>query len=122
MPAHKHNLPIEQGATFCDQVTWRTGPSKSSLIPVDLTGCKARAQVRPEIDSPEVLLELTTENNRIALGGPSGVVAIEIDAVTTAEIQWESGVYDLEIIFPGGRVTRFLFGGVTVSKGVTRDQ
>ncbi|WP_120967060.1 hypothetical protein [Comamonas sp. lk] len=121
MPAHKVKLQINQGATFVDRVIWRTGATKATLAPVDLTGCRARAQVRSDIDSPDVLLEMTTENGRIVLGGPSGEIHITIDAATTAAFQWESGVYDLEIIFPNGQVTRFLEGGVTVSKGVTRD-
>lgn len=121
MPAHKHKLKIEQGATFSDEVVWRTGATPASITPVDLTGCKARAQVRSDIDSSDVLLEMTTENGRIVLGGVSGGIHITIDAATTAAFQWESGVYDLEILFPDGKVMRFLEGGVTVSREVTRD-
>ena len=119
MPAHKLPLKIDQGATYDKVLTWKTG-TKAAAVPVDLTGCTARAQIRSEIDSPIVLLELTTENGRIHLGGPAGTIRILIDATTTAAIDWESGVYDLEIVFAGGRVDRRLAGSVSVSKEVTR--
>lgn len=121
MPAHKLNLEIEQGATFDHSVIRKSGDTVATAVPVDLTGCTARAQFRAEIESTEVLLELTTENGRIQLGGPAGTIRILIDASTTAAIAWESGVYDLEIVFAGGHVDRYLAGSVAVSKEVTRD-
>lgn len=121
MPAHKFKIALEQGATYDQLVIWKSGPKASTAVPMDLTGCRARAQFRAEIDSAEVLLELTTENGRIQLGGPAGTIRILIDAATTAAITWESGVYDLEIIFADGHVDRFMAGSVVVSKEVTRD-
>ncbi len=53
----KRKLTILQGATFRKRWTWKPGG-----VPMDFTGCKARMQVRAEIDSTVVLLELTTEN------------------------------------------------------------
>lgn len=120
MPAHKFPLKIDQGATYDKVLTWKTG-TKAVAVPVDLTDCTARAQIREEIDSSAVLLELTTENGRIQLGGPAGTIRILIDAITTAAISWESGVYDLEVVFPSGHVDRRLAGNVSVSKEVTRD-
>lgn len=121
MPAHKLNLKIEQGATFKELLTRKAGDKVATVVPVDLTGCTARAQFRSEIESTEVLLELTTENGRIQLGGPAGTIRILLDAATTAAITWESGVYDLEIVFADGHVDRYLAGSVAVSKEVTRD-
>ncbi len=121
MPAHKFKLEIDQGATYDKTLTWRVGSKAATAVPVDLTGCKARAQIRAEIDSVEVLLELTTENERIQLGGPDGTIRILIDAATTAAITWDSGVYDLEVEFADGTVVRRMAGGVSVSKEVTRD-
>lgn len=122
MPAHKLNLKIDQGATYDKVVTWKLGAKGATAVPVDLTGCTARSQIRAEIDSTAVLLDLTTENGRIELGGPDGTIRILIDATTTAAIDWESGVYDLEVVFAGGRVDRRLAGNVSVSKEVTRHE
>ena len=119
MPAHKVKLEIDQGATFDKKFTWKTG-TKANAVPVDLTGCKARAQVREEIDSDVVLLDLTTENDRIVLGGPTGEIRILISATDTAALQWTGAVFDLEIEFPDGTVVRRMAGSVAVSPEVTR--
>lgn len=117
MNAIKINLTIKQGATFKKVVTWQVG---KPLTPVDLTGCTARAQVREDIDSAEVLLELTTENHRVVLGGVAGTIELYVSAEDTALINWERGAYDLNIILANGEVVRRLEGSVSVSKGVTR--
>ena len=113
----KQNITIIQGATLDLLVTWRTG---DPATPVDLTGCTARMQIRSKVDSPDVLLELTTENGGITLGGAAGTVRRFVDATDTAAITWKSGVYDLEIEFPDGTVRRLISGGVSVSPEVTR--
>lgn len=45
----KRKLTILQGATFRKRWTWKPGG-----VPMDFTGCKARMQVRAEIDSTVV--------------------------------------------------------------------
>lgn len=121
MPAHKVNLDIEQGATFDKTYTWMSGASRDTAVPVDLTSCKARAQIREEIDSPDVQLELTTENGRIILGGPAGTIRLLVSAADTSAIDWDAGVYDLEVEFADGHVVRRMAGCVRVSQEVTRD-
>ena len=117
---HKVPLRIIQGATFDEIYVWKVGDSEENAIPVNLTGCVARAHVREKIESPAVLLQLTTENGRIVLGGASGSIQLLIAAADTSAINWKSGVYDLEIEFPDGRVVRRMYGGVSVSPEVTR--
>lgn len=112
----KLKFTIYQGATFRRPLRW-LNPDKT---PIDLTGCAARMQVREDIDAPAVLLELSTDNGRIALGGTAGTVELLVDAVTTAAIAWESGVWDLEIAHPGGDVTRLAEGPISVRREVTR--
>ena len=114
----KRKLTILQGATFRKRWTWRPGG-----VPMDFTGCKARMQVRAEIDSTVVLLELTTEIGGIILAAGPGTIDLYIGAIDTAVIAWESGVFDLEIIHPGALpddVTRIVQGTVSVSPEVTR--
>ena len=110
-------LQIYQGATFRKRLRW-LNPDQT---PIDLTGCTARMQVREEVESTAVLLELTTENGRIALGGTAGTVELLVDADTTAAITWGGGAWDLEIVHPGGEVTRLAQGSLCVSPEVTRD-
>ncbi len=113
----KLNFTIYQGATFRRRLRW-LNPDKT---PIDLTGCTARMQVREEIESTAALLELTTDNGRIALGGTAGTVDLLVDASTTAAIAWTGGVFDLEIVHPSGEVTRLAEGSCCVSPEVTRD-
>lgn len=115
----KRKLTIIQGATFRAAWIWKPGG-----VPMDFTGCKGRMQVRSDIDSPDVLLELTTENGGMTLGATPGEIALTQGATRTARgvLDWESGVYDVEIEHPGGpdEVTRFAEGPISVRREVTR--
>lgn len=113
----KLKFTIYQGATFRKRLTWKAG---TPAAPVDLTGCKARMQVRSAVESPTPLLSLTTENDGIALGGTDGTVDLFVSDEDTAGITWGDGVFDLEIEHPSGEVTRLAEGSVSVSPEVTR--
>ncbi len=117
MAAAKLKLAIEQGSTFRKVLTWKAG---TPAVPVDLTGCTARMQIRATIPSTTVLHELTTENGGIALGGAAGTITLYISDTATALMAWATGVWDIEIITAAGDVTRLLYGPVTVSPEVTR--
>lgn len=117
MAATKLKLQIEQGATFAKLLTWK---NKATGVPVDLTGATARMHIRSTLKAATPLLVLTTENNRILLGGNTGTITLELSAEITAGISWLNGVYDLEIVFPSGVVRRLVQGGITVSQEVTR--
>ena len=112
----KRNLTIYQGATFIDQVVWKTGDPPG---PMGFSGVTARMQIRQLQKSTTVLMTLTTENGRITLG-PDGMIKLEISAADTAAITFAGGVYDLEIVFPSGYVRRFMEGNIIVSGEVTR--
>lgn len=122
MGAAKLNLRIEQGTTYVGPGNNGDAVYKVGLIPVavDLTGCTARMQIRPSINSSTVLLELTTVNGRITLGGLTGSIRLNLSAAETAAINWDAAFYDLELVFPNGFVKRLLQGKVTISKEVTR--
>lgn len=113
----KLKFTIYQGATFRKRLTWKAGTPPAL---VDLTGCTARMQIRAEVESATPLLSLTTENNRIVLGGSAGTTSLYVSAEDTAAITWDGGVFDLEIVHPSGEVTRLAQGTVGVSPEVTR--
>lgn len=117
MPAAKIKLYIYQGATFEKSMTWKTG---KPAVPVDLTGCSARMQVREKLEAAAVLLELSTTNGRITLGGTAGTVNLRVEAVDTTDIDWKNGVYDLMIEFADGTVRPLAAGPVVVHPAVTR--
>lgn len=121
MPAFKIKLEIPQGATFSKLVTWKTGATVAAATPVDLTNCTARMQARVKITDAEPVLNLTTENGGIILGGTAGTIEFcRLSATASAALDWKSAVYDLEIIFPDGSVLRKIYGSISVSAEVTR--
>jgi len=118
MAAFRLQLVILQGETYSALHVWKAG---TPALPVDLTGCSARMQVRSELPSPEVLLELTTDNGRIELGGTNGEITLKLSAAETAALTWERGKYDLEIVHSDASVRRLLEGSIKVKREVTRD-
>lgn len=112
----KLKFTIYQGATFRRRLRWL----QPDRTPMDLSGCTARMQVRAEVESPAVLLTLTTEDGRIALGGTAGTIDLIVSDGDTAPLAWGCGVWDLEIEHPGGDVTRLAQGSISVSPEVTR--
>lgn len=116
MPAGKLDLYIEQGATFLKSLLWKT----SDDDPIDLTDYTARMQIREKLKDENPVIELTTENNRIILGGEEGTITLTISADDTSDLTIKKGVYDLELVSGGGVVTRLLEGAITVAPEVTR--
>jgi hypothetical protein len=116
MPAAKVNLKIEQGATFRQKFTWKDAKGK----PVNLTGYTAKLQVRDSAGATTVLLELTTENVGIVLGGTAGTIELMQTDEQTAALTFLKGVYDLLLLAADGTALRLIEGSVTVVPGVTR--
>jgi hypothetical protein len=115
MAATTYDLLIEQGATFSQVITY-----KDNGVAVNLQGYTARMQVRSTLESATALIELTTANGRIALGGAAGTITLSISATDTAALTAGRGVYDLELVSGSGIVTRLLQGVATISRNVTR--
>lgn len=115
MSAGVYKIVCDQGATFERLLTIKD--SNGDLL--DLTGYTARMQVRPEVESDSILVELTTENGRITLGDAAGTVSLYIAASDTAALD-KSGFYDLEIIAVDGTVSRILKGKFDLDPEVTR--
>jgi hypothetical protein len=115
MAATTYDILIEQGATYSQVITY-----KEAGVAVNLTGYTARMQVRATLESASTLVELTTANSRIALGGTAGTITLSISATETAALTSGRGVYDLELVSGSGIVTRLLQGVATISRNVTR--
>lgn len=109
MSAARWPITIEQGTTWDPVLTLRD---------TDLTGYTARMQIRT--DDGQLLEELTTGNGRITIDGPAGQIRLLLTDTETSAYEWEQGVYDLELVSPGGHVDRLVQGTVTVDPEVTR--
>lgn len=116
MPAGIYNFHCEQGADFDRTIYARN--SDGTLI--DLTGKSGRMHVRKDIDASAKIVELTTDNGRMILGGDEGTIRLLMLADVTATIP-KSGVYDIEIVDDmSGSVNRILKGEFILDKEVTR--
>lgn len=110
------DLDIWQGQTFKKSIVWKD----ASGVPLDLTGFKARMHIRVATKAATVLIELTTENNRIKLNEAPGRIDLVIEAAQSTPIQVPTGVYDLELESPSGEVRRLVQGKITFHPEVTR--
>ncbi len=124
MTAATHNILAEQGATYAQTFTCRD----SDGVLVDLTGYTARMQVRASYEAADKLLDLTTENGSITLGGENGTISVVATTAQMAGIVIPESlakpprlvcVYDLELVL-GSVVQRLLQGSFTVVREVTR--
>ena len=116
-PAHI-DLDVYKGSTFVKLIQWKTGESP---VAVNLTGCTARMQIRKSVNDTVILDSLTTENNKLQIYEPlNGKLKIVIPAATSSAYTFTSAVYDLEIVFTDGTVTRIIEGCLTAAPEVTR--
>lgn len=114
--AGTYNITCQQGATLKRSITWRN-PNKT---PINVTGYTARMHVRSTVDASTTVLELTTENSRITLGGVLGTITLRVEAPITTNLTPAIYVYDLELVSGGGEVDRILEGNFVVKAEVTR--
>lgn len=122
----KVNLEVWQGKTFEEPYTFGTAIKNEDgeLVDIQVTklnGYTGRMQLRSSIDSADVVLELTTENDRIIIDADHGIVTLYIADEDTALLPVGSYKYDLELITASGRVYGPLYGTVKVKGEVTRD-
>lgn len=106
---------IEQGVDSSRLFVWEI-----SNAPVSLVGYTAKMQIRQSVNAASVLLELSTVNGGIVLGGLAGTITLVFREEDTVGVTWTSGVYDLELTSAGGNKIRFLEGSVELSREVTR--
>lgn len=115
MSAGLYNIVIEQGATF-GEVYGYENPDGSPIV---LTDCTARLHIRKTKESEDAILILTTENGGITIDEEAGTVAVSISATDTANLNFSSAFYDLEVVFPTGWVDRIIEGRVLLSRETT---
>ncbi len=87
--------------------------------PVTLTGYTARMQIRPTIESETVISTLTTENGGINIDTEFNTISILINATETANYEFQTAVYSLELI-KNQEVITFCKGNISLVKEVTR--
>ena len=115
MTAGNYNIVAEQGATFTFAFTIDTDGT-----PWNLTGYKARMQVRPFVESTTKIFDLN-ETDGIALGGVTGTVTVTRNATQMTNAKTGRHVYDFELESSGGIVTKILEGRFVIIPEVTHE-
>jgi hypothetical protein len=117
-PAHI-DLTIYKGSTFSKNFQWKTG---TPAVPVDLTGCTLKMQVRKNVMDTNVLAEFSSTNGLLTVtNAAQGRIALEIPASTSTAFTFMAGVYDIEITFVGtGDVYRIIEGCFSAIPEVTK--
>lgn len=116
----KKDLTIYQGSTFRFQFTITEIDEYRNETAMDLTGCEVGMQIRPSHRSNDLILDLGDSDYIKILDAPNGVIEIDVPASVTEDLNFSSGVYDIEIKFPDDFVIRIIEGRVTLSLEVTR--
>lgn len=110
-----YHLKIRQGKTLRKVFTF-----KIAGVLVNLSGYTARAQVRQIPDASTALVDLSTANGGIALGGALGTITLILADTATANLTPINAVWELELIEPGGDVMSLLYGPATIQPEVVK--
>jgi hypothetical protein len=118
--AATYNISADQGSTFLLTITYGQ-PGAATPTPVDLTGFGARMQVRTAAGDPTALLDASTVNGFIVLGGPAGTININIPATLMTALAAGNYKYDLDIYSSDATpiVTRLIQGSFKLNAEVT---
>jgi hypothetical protein len=126
MAAGRYSFVIEQGATLSLELQYKDATG----TPIDLTGCGGKMQIRQSTSSPTSYITLSSslaaDGTGLNFSGSngttpptSGSIGVYISAISSSLLDFNTGVYDLEIT-SGSFVTRILEGQVKLSLNVTR--
>ena len=115
--SNKLNISIDQGADFARVLTLKS----DAVTTINLTGYTFRGQAREAYDSKNAAFSFTLaiKNQGTNQGQVDWTLA---NSITTALKLSEAKVYvyDVEMVSPGGLVTRILEGTATVKPEVTK--
>jgi len=125
----KDNQPVV--ATFIDANTFYIDADTVAQVytagtglltyfaPKNLVGWTARMMIRQSIDDAAEILSLVSPTD-IAISTNDAKITVTIAAAVTETLDFETAVYDLEMVDVLGEVTRLVEGSVELCKEVTR--
>lgn len=89
----------------------------ADTTPIDLSGSTILIQVRPTPSSASVVLELTTDDSSIGIGG---VDNNQITLNKIVDVAAGTYVYDMNVTFPSGEVKTYLWGNFIVTEDISK--
>jgi hypothetical protein len=100
-----------------DYKAYTSGGVLRFSTPVDMAGYTARMKIKDAVGGTTIV-SLTTENDGIVINNTTKTITLVIDAIDTAALTIQRGVYDLEMV-NGDVVTALTTGKVLVLDEVT---
>lgn len=116
MAVGTYDFEVYQGDTLDKTFTWFDADSD----PVDLTGYSARMHVRESVDATDAVLELSSDDGDIVLGGSAGTIQVVVSGDDMGDVEAATYRYDLELTSSGDVVQTLLKGKFKVVAEVTR--
>ncbi len=116
MPTARYDFELDQGTDVSVPFSLVDASDK----PVDLTGCKARMQLRTTYSAETPADDLSTENGRMLIDGPAGTITAKFTHDGTAKLKPGAYVYDVEVETEAGEVLRVVSGEILCTPEVTR--
>lgn len=121
MEAGKQNLIINKKASFdfdfyvLDVYNPALAPDDAGQTPVNLTDCTISAKAKKKITDPTNLFTFTA-----TIPTPlKGHCRLSLTAAQTSAMAFDTGVWDVFITFPSGKVVKYLEGNVVLDKSAT---
>ena len=115
MAAGSYDITIEQGATFSLPISYKD----SAGDVVDLSSSYTSRMMIKESAGGTTIKSLTNGSG-MTLAASGNNIVIDITATDTAAMDFDTAVYDLEIVSgSSGAVTRVLEGKVKLSREIT---
>lgn len=115
--AATNELIIDQYATFLTSFTWQT---KSTGLPVNLTGYTAALQIRHTAKDVASVISLSSPTSGLVIDALTGKVNVEISSTATGALTPGKYVWDLVLTSASTTKKRLVGGIATVLVGVTR--
>lgn len=123
MSAGRYDLKIDQGADYRLALKWKD----TDGVAINLQGWKVCLQIRNEITSKAIVLEihnqLLTDENIILTFTAAQTSSVKIDPkklVWVEDKQAQLMVYDIELTAPDGKKSRFIQGFARIYPQVTQ--
>jgi hypothetical protein len=111
------NFDVDQNTTFVFSVQYT---QEDETMPIDLTGCTAKMQVRDTKGGKQLLATLTTPHSSgISINGPTGTLTVTIPASATNKFIYPKSAYDIVVTDTNGNKIRLLEGFLTLNRSVT---
>ena len=113
--AGQKNFEVDQNATFTFIVEYKD----NNGLPITLTGCTAKMQVRDTKGGTKLAFTLTTPTGGITIDGPNGKLTVKMTPTQTNKLFYPKSSYDIMITDTNTNKIKLLEGFITLSRSVT---